>query len=182
MPNEGRISLKEKGIKSKYIIAITIFLPVAVAGMYFLPKSDDVSHLVKAIPKFNAMLNGTSFVVLVSGLVAIKTRRKELHRILMSLAIMLSTLFLVGYVTYHSQVESTPFGGEGIIKMVYFFILITHIILAATLAPMVLFTFTKAIKKDFVVHKRLAKWTYPIWLYVSLTGIIVYLMISPYYV
>ena len=173
--------MKEGGIKSKYIIAITITLPLAVAGMYFLPKSDDVSEVVKSIPKFNAMLNGTSFLVLVAGLVAIKSRKKELHRALMSLAIMLSGLFLVGYVLYHSQVESTPFGGEGMVKTMYFFILITHIILAATLAPMVLFTFTKAIKGDFVGHKRLAKWTYPIWLYVSLTGIIVYLMISPYY-
>ena len=174
--------MKEKGIKSKYIIAITIFLPVAVAGMYFLPKSEDVSLVVKSIPQFNAMLNATSFVVLVAGLVAIKRKKKELHRILMSLAIMLSGLFLVGYVIYHSQVESTEFLGEGIVKIMYFFILITHIILAATLAPMVLFTFTRAVKGDFVKHKKLAKWTYPIWLYVSLTGIIVYLMISPYYV
>lgn len=182
MPREGRTSLKEKGIKSKYIIAITIFLPVAVAGMYFLPKGEDVSAVIKAIPKFNAMLNGTSFLVLVSGLVAIKRGKRELHRALMSLAIMLSGLFLVGYVVYHSQVESTAFLGEGLVKTVYFFILITHIILAATLAPMVLFTFTRALKGDFVKHKKLAKWTYPIWLYVSLTGIIVYLMISPYYV
>lgn len=174
--------MKGEGINSKVIIGITIFLPVAVAVMYFLPKSDDVSHLVKAIPKFNAMLNGTSFFVLIGGLVAIKSGKIEIHRALMSLAIMLSALFLVGYVTYHSQVESTSFGGEGIIRLIYFGILITHIILAATLAPMVLFTFTKALKGDFVGHKRLAKWTYPIWLYVSLTGIIVYLMISPYYV
>tara|TARA_R110002050_G_scaffold87066_3_gene184630 strand:+ start:21300 stop:21824 length:525 start_codon:yes stop_codon:yes gene_type:complete len=174
--------LKGEGINTKIIIAIAIFLPLAVAIMYFLPKSEDVNHLVKAIPKFNAMLNGTSFLVLISGLIAIKSKKKELHRLLMTLAIVLSTLFLVGYVTYHSQVESTPFGGEGTIRVVYFFILITHIILAASLAPMVLLTFRKALKKDFEGHKKLARWTYPIWVYVSLTGIIVYLMISPYYV
>jgi putative membrane protein len=174
--------LKEKGINSKVIISITILLPLAVAAMYFLPKSDNVSDVVKSIPQFNAFLNGTAFVTLVAGLVAIRSGKKEIHRALMSLAIMLSALFLVGYVTYHSQVESTEFGGEGMVRFVYFFILITHIILAASLAPMVLFTFTKAIRGDFKGHKRLAKWTYPIWLYVSLTGIIVYLMISPYYV
>ncbi len=173
--------MREEGINSKYIIAITIILPLAVAGMYFLPKSGDASDLVMSIPKFNAMLNGSTFLVLIAGLIAIKSGKKELHRALMSFAIMLSILFLVGYIAYHSQVESTSFGGEGTVKWVYFFILITHIILSAVLAPMVLFTFAKAIKGDFVGHKRLAKWTYPIWLYVSITGIIVYLMISPYY-
>ena len=99
----------------------------------------------------------------------------------MASAVLMSVLFLIGYVVYHASVESTKFGGEGDIRYIYFFILITHIILAAALAPLVLLTLFRAIKQDFEKHKKIARWTYPIWLYVSITGIVVYLMISPYY-
>ena len=166
---------------NKWIAIIAVILPLAVAALYFLPKGGDTSAAILAIPKFNAMLNGSTFLVLVSGLVAIKSRKKDLHRTLMMTAAIMSALFLVGYVIYHGSVESTKFGGEGTIKFIYFFILVTHVILAASLAPLVLITLRKAFKKDFVGHKKIAKYTYPIWLYVSLTGLIVYLMISPYY-
>ncbi len=172
--------MKEEGIKNKIIAIIAIVLPVAVAILYYLPKGD-ASELVRSIPKFNAMLNGATFVVLVMGIVAIKKGNKVLHGNLMKSAFMLGVLFLIGYVTYHSQVESTHFGGEGTVKYVYFFLLITHIVLAAGLAPMVLVTISRALKGDFEGHKKIAKWTYPIWMYVSVTGIIVYLMIAPYY-
>ena len=166
---------------NSWVYVIAIVLPLAVALLYFLPKGGDVSEAIKSIPRFNAMLNGSTFIVLVSGLVAIKSRKKMLHRTLMVVAAIMSALFLVGYVIYHGSVESTKFGGEGLVRGIYFVILITHITLAATLAPMVLVTLRRAFKKDFVGHKKVAKWTYPIWLYVSATGLIVYLMISPYY-
>ena len=166
---------------NKWIVFIAVLLPFAVAALYFLPKGGDTSEVIKSIPKFNAILNGTTFLVLVSGLIAIKSRKKLLHRTLMMTAAIMSALFLVGYVIYHGSIESTKFGGEGIIQYIYFFILTTHIILAANLAPLVLITLRRGIKKDFIGHKKIAKWTYPIWLYVSATGLIVYLMISPYY-
>jgi len=172
--------LKEEGIKNKVIAIIAIVLPIAVAIMYYLPKGD-ASELVRSIPKFNAILNGATFIALVVGVVAIKRGNKVLHANMMKSAFMLGVLFLIGYITYHSQVESTHFGGEGISKWVYFFLLITHIVLAAGLAPMVLITISRALKGDFERHKKIAKWTYPIWMYVSITGIIVYLMIAPYY-
>ena len=171
----------KKENNSKWITAIAILLPVAVAFLYYLPKGDEANEWVRSIPKFNAILNGSTFLILVSGLVAVKSGKKILHRNLMLSAVITSVLFLVGYVTYHALVESTKFGGEGSVRYVYFFILITHIILAASLAPLVLITLSRAIKGDFEKHKKMAKWTYPIWLYVSLTGIMVYVMISPYY-
>lgn len=173
--------MKENDNYNKWISIIAIVLPIVVAILYFLPKSGGTNETVMAIPLFNAILNGLTFLLLVGGLVAIKNGKKIVHRNFMISAIGMSALFLVGYVIYHSQVESTKFGGEGIDRTIYFFILITHIILAASLAPLVLITFVRAIKGDFEKHKKIAKWTYPIWLYVSITGIIVYLMISPYY-
>lgn len=173
--------MKEEGKYTKWIILIAVILPVAVAVLYFLPKGDGSSEMIKSIPFFNAIFNGASFLSLIFGLVAIRNGNKVVHRGFMMGAMAVSALFLVGYVIYHSQVPSTPFGGEGMVKWIYFTILITHIILAAGLAPLVLITFTRAIQGDFERHKKIAKWTYPIWLYVSLTGIIVYLMIEPYY-
>lgn len=172
--------MKEEGIKNKIIAVIAIVLPVAVAILYYLPKGD-AGELVRSIPMFNAILNGATFTVLVIGIVAIKRGNKVLHAHMMKSAFMLGVLFLIGYVTYHAQVESTHFGGEGMIKFVYFFLLITHIVLAAGLAPLVLITISRALKSDFEGHKKIARWTYPIWMYVSITGIIVYLMIAPYY-
>ena len=173
--------MKEEGLKNKIIAIIAVVLPVVVAIMYYMPKGGNISELVMSIPKFNAILNGSTFVVIIAGLIAIKSGNKVLHRILMMTAFVLGVLFLLGYVTYHSQVESTHFGGEGIEKIIYFFLLITHIVLAAGLAPLVLVTFSKALTGKFEAHKKLAAWTYPIWLYVSITGIVVYLMIEPYY-
>lgn len=172
--------MKEKET-NKWIAAIAVILPLAVAIVYYLPKGGETNSAFLAIPKFNAILNGATFVTLVAGLVAIKSGRIMLHRNLMLSAIIMSALFLVGYVIYHSQVPSTEFLGQGIIRTVYFTILITHIILAAVIAPLVLVTLARAIKGDFEKHKKIARWTYPIWLYVSLTGLMVYLLISPYY-
>ena len=99
----------------------------------------------------------------------------------MKTAILLSALFLVMYVAYHMTSDSTPYGGEGLLRYVYFFILITHIVLSITVIPFVLITYVRAITGRFKMHKKIARITFPIWLYVAVTGVIVYLMISPYY-
>lgn len=108
-------------------------------------------------------------------------RKFKQHKTVMLSAFILSCLFLVSYVTYHSQASSTHFGGQGMIRMVYFVILITHIILAAGIVPLALFTITRSWRGEFNKHKKIARWTLPIWLYVTITGVVVYLMISPYY-
>ncbi|MGB0391591.1 MAG: DUF420 domain-containing protein [Salibacteraceae bacterium] len=158
-----------------------MLLPIVVAILYFIPKGGEAGDFVRSIPRFNAFINGATFLSLLAGVVAIKTGKKDLHRLLMVVSFVLGILFLVGYVAYHSQVESTHFGGEGTEKIVYFFLLISHILLAACVAPLVLITILRAVKGNFEGHRKVAKWTYPIWMYVTLSGIIVYLMISPYY-
>jgi len=111
----------------------------------------------------------------------IKNKKRKLHALLMRICIGLSLLFLVMYIAYHMTSDSTPFGGEGTIKYIYYFILISHILLAICVIPFVSITYVRAITNDFVLHKKIAKITFPLWLYVAVTGVIVYLMISPYY-
>ena len=118
---------------------------------------------------------------LISALVAIKNKKIKLHSLLMKFAIALSLVFLLMYVAYHMTSESTPFGGEGTIRYIYFTILISHILLSITVIPFVLVTYVRAITNDIQAHKKIAKITFPLWLYVAVTGVIVYIMISPYY-
>ena len=129
----------------------------------------------------NASINGTATVVLIAGFLAIRNGKIQLHKRLMSLAILLSVLFLVSYVAYHLTTVSTPFGGEGAIKSLYFFILISHILLSAAIVPLVLITYVRALSQRFDKHRKIARITLPIWLYVTITGVVVYFMISPYY-
>lgn len=166
---------------NKIIAAIAVILPLVVAILYYMPKTGEAGEMVRAIPLFNAIVNGCTFVLITAGIISIKNSKQTLHRFFMVSAMVLSVIFLLGYVAYHAQVESTPYGGEGLIRTVYFAILISHIALAAIIAPLVLVTVYRAVKGDMEKHKKIAKITYPIWLYVSITGIIVYVMISPYY-
>jgi len=136
---------------------------------------------VSRLPAFHATINGTTAVLLTLGVIQIKAGKREAHRILMLLAFILSSVFLISYVIYHSQAESARFGGEGIIRPVYFFILITHIILAAGILPLALFTVTRGLRAEFAKHRKIARVTFPLWLYVTVTGVIVYLMMAPYY-
>jgi putative membrane protein len=167
--------------ESKYkktIIALSVIIPLAVAALFGI-KIDgfDFSFL----PPIYATINGLTAIVLVSAVIAIKNKKIELHKKLMTTSIVLSSLFLLMYVTYHITSESTKYGGEGALKYLYFFILITHILLSVAVIPLVLFTYVKALSEKFDKHKKLAKITFPIWLYVAVTGVIVYIMISPYY-
>jgi uncharacterized membrane protein YozB (DUF420 family) len=133
------------------------------------------------LPHLNAALNGASFLLLLAGFYQIRRGRVGAHRALMVSALAVSGLFLVSYVVYHSQYGSVRFTGQGIIRPVYFVILITHVILAAGIVPLVLITVRRALRGDFARHRRIARWTYPLWLYVSVTGVVVYLMLYHLY-
>jgi len=162
----------------KLIIALSVIIPVAVAVL-FRVKIDgfDFSFL----PPIYATINGITAIVLIVAVWAIKNQKRSLHELLMKICIGLSASFLVMYILYHMTSEPTPYGGEGTIKYIYYFILISHIILSVFITPMVLFTFSRALAGNFERHRKLAKFTFPIWLYIAITGVIVYLMISPYY-
>jgi putative membrane protein len=152
---------------------------VVVAVLFRMPKVKgyDTSFL----PPIYATINGLTAVFLIAGFIAIKNGRRILHERLMKACIFLSASFLVMYVIYHLTSESTKFGGEGAIRYIYLIILLTHILLSVCVIPFVLFTFVRALSGNFERHRKLARWTFPIWLYVAVTGVIVYLMISPYY-
>jgi putative membrane protein len=169
--------------KYKIMAAVLgVIIPVAVAILYFFPQVFRIEGAqVKALPKVNAVLNSLTAVFLMIGYYFIRRKDVAKHRAMMGMAFLLGSLFLVSYVAYHSQVASTRFGGEGLIKGIYYFILLTHIVLAAITVGLVLFTLYFALTEQFQKHRRIARWTYPIWLYVSVTGVIVYFMISPYY-
>jgi len=169
----------EKNYKT-FITIVSIAVPIAVAALFGI-KIPNVAPL-SFLPPIYATINGLTAVLLVASVVAIKKGNRKLHEQLNTTAIGCSALFLVLYVAYHMTSDSTSFGGEGVIKYVYFFILITHIILSIIIIPFVLFTFMRAKLGNFPAHKKIAKYTFPLWLYVAVTGVMVYIMISPYYV
>ena len=136
---------------------------------------------VADLPAINATLNGISAILLTIGWVLISKRRIEPHRKVMLSAFATSTLFLICYVIYHANVGSRPFTGQGPIRVVYFTILITHIILAAATLPLALITLSRALRARFDRHKRIARWTLPIWLYVSVTGVVILVMLYQMY-
>jgi len=176
----------EKTVEQKYnkwIITLSIAIPVVVAilfGVNLRKLGYDVQPL-SFLPPIYATINGITAIVLVVAVMAIKNGKRKLHENLMKFAIFLSILFLGMYVAYHMTSDSTKFGGEGAIKYVYYFILITHILLSIIIIPFVLVTYVRALAERFDKHKKIAKITFPMWLYVAVTGVIVYLMISPYY-
>jgi uncharacterized membrane protein YozB (DUF420 family) len=132
---------------------------------------------IDALPHLNAALNAASAVLLVTGWLLIKQRRIEQHRGCMIAAVLMSSLFLLSYVIYHANVGSKPFPGTGLIRTIYFAILIPHVILAAAVLPPILITFTRGLRRDDARHRRLARKTLPVWLFVSVTGVIVYVML-----
>ena len=170
------------GIEKKYrgwIIGASIAVPIVVALLFSVKvEGYDTSFL----PPIYATMNALTAVFLILGVIAIKNGKREVHQKLMTSAIAFSALFLVLYVIYHATSDSTPFGGEGWIRPVYFTLLISHILLSIVIIPLVLFTYVRALAQRFDKHKKLARITFPIWLYVVISGVVVYLMISPYYV
>ena len=136
---------------------------------------------ISDLPLVNASLNATSAILLTSGYVLIRRGDIKRHKVAMISACVVSTFFLISYVIYHANAGSKPFPGRGPIRLVYFTILITHVVLAATIVPLALVTLVRALRARFDAHVRIARWTLPIWLYVSVTGVIVYLMLYRMY-
>lgn len=163
---------------NRWIVALSIIIPIAVAALFGI-KID--AELPIFLPPIYASINALTAFVLVVAVWAIKNKKRNLHEKLMKFAIALSVVFLIMYVAYHMTSDSTKFGGEGTIKYVYYFVLLTHILLSIIVIPFVLITYARAITKNFERHKKIAKITFPLWLYVAVSGVVVYLMISPYY-
>ena len=169
------------GIKNKYSIwikIVSIVIPVVVAILFGVRVDYELPIF---LPPIYSSLNALTAVLLVLASVAIKSKKIKLHQRLMQTCIALSLVFLVMYIAYHMTTDPTPFGGEGFTKLMYFFILISHILLSIALIPLVLISYVRAFQEEFPAHKKISKITFPIWLYVAVTGVVVYLMISPYY-
>jgi putative membrane protein len=173
------IALKEKKY-NKLITVVSVIVPVVVA-LLFGVKIPNVERL-GFLPPIYATINGLTAILLLAAVWAIKNGKQHLHQNIMTTCIALSVLFLLMYIAYHMTSESTTYGGEGTLRYVYLFILVSHIILSIAIIPLVLKTYSFAYLKKFKDHRKWAKITFPIWLYVAITGVVVYLMISPYYV
>lgn len=173
-------------VEKKYntwIVILSIAIPVVVA-ILFRVKLADLGFNVQPLmflPPIYAAINGITAVLLVWAVAAIKRGNRKLHERLVKVCIGCSVAFLAMYVAYHMTSESTPYGGTGTVRYVYFFILITHILLSIIVIPFVLVTYVRGLAGNFAKHRKIAKITFPLWLYVAVTGVIVYLMISPYY-
>lgn len=165
-----------------WIRILSIAIPLAVAVLLGLPTKLDLGDWVYVLPDVIGIINTLTALSLIAAFVAVKRKQIDLHKKFNGLAFVLGALFLVCYVIYHASAESTPFGGDGASKYVYFFLLISHIALSIGVVPMVLLAFFYALNGMIDKHKKIVKFTFPIWLYVSVTGVAVYLMISPYYV
>lgn len=178
----GQQTLEEKKY-NKWIVILSVTIPVVVAilfGVNLRKLGYDVQPL-SFLPPIYAAINGLTAILLVWAVAAIKRGNKALHERLIKLCIACSVAFLAMYVAYHMTSDSTPYGGEGAMRYIYFVILISHILLSIIIIPFVLVTFVRGIAGSYERHKKLARITYPMWLYVAVTGVIVYFMISPYY-
>tara|TARA_B100000941_G_C28217221_1_gene404903 strand:- start:38 stop:622 length:585 start_codon:yes stop_codon:yes gene_type:complete len=187
---------------NKLITAVSVLIPLVVALLLFLkwdadklvfdlraPNSEPITLIenlpvakpLKSLPPIYSSTNAVTALLLVFAYTAIRRKKVKLHESLMKVSIALSLSFLVMYIAYHITTDPTPFGGSGMIKYTYYFILISHILLSIILIPLVLISYVRAFQKAFPSHKKIARITFPIWLYVTVTGVIVYLMIAPYY-
>ncbi|WP_136667470.1 DUF420 domain-containing protein [Flavobacterium sp. H122] len=179
--------MENTNIEKKYnvwIVILSVAIPLVVA-LLFKVKLKDFGFDVKPLsflPPIYATINGITAVLLVSAVIAVKNGNRVLHERLMKSAIACSVAFLGMYVAYHMTAEATPYGGTGLMRGIYFFILVSHIVLSIGIIPLVLVTYVRALAQRFDRHKKIAKIAFPLWLYVAVTGVIVYLMISPYYV
>jgi len=166
------------------IITLSIVIPIVVALLMIFP---DVFHIesesidFSSLPFFHAILNGSTSVLLFTGFILIKNKKTNLHKISMLSAFVLSSVFLLSYVTSKLTNAPVPFGGEGIIRYIYFFILISHIILSVLVLPLALFSIYRGMTGEIEKHKSIVKYTFPVWMYVAITGVLVYILMSPYY-
>ena len=165
----------------RIIFGVSIFVFITVLVLSMLPKATVIPSYASLLPKLNAILNGTCSVLLIASLYNIRIKNIAVHKRLNITAFLLSSLFLISYIWFHSFGIETRFPADNPLRPAYLFILITHIILAAIVLPLVLLSFYFGITMQVQKHRRLTRWSFPIWLYVTVTGVIVYLMISPYY-
>jgi len=180
---EKKENIENEKKYNKWIVILSVVIPLAVAGLFGIKLKDFGLNIepLAFLPPIYATINGITAIVLVVAVSVIKKGNRLLHEKLMKFAITLSVLFLLLYIAYHMTSDSTSFGGEGAIAYFYYFILFTHILLSIVVIPFVLITYVRAISNNFERHKKIARITFPLWLYVAVTGVIVYLMISPYY-
>jgi putative membrane protein len=171
--NEKRLSL--------LVNSLSIAIPIVVALLLGIQTKLDLGSWTKSLPHAIGFINSLTSLLLIAGFVAQRSKNIRLHRIAMTSAFALGGLFLVCYVTYHLSNPSTKFGGEGGIRVFYYFVLLSHIGMSLVVLPLVLRAFIFALASEFERHRRVAKYAFPIWLYVSVTGVITYFMISPYY-
>jgi putative membrane protein len=162
-------------------ISIFVFGAVILLNRKVLPIPDPVPDFVYSLPGLNALLNGSCTILLIASFMAIKRRNIELHRRLNLTTFLLSSLFLVSYILYHWMATETRYPEDNPLRPVYLTILITHIVLAALVLPMVLMSFYYGLKMETQKHRRLVRFAFPVWLYVTASGVVVYLMISPFY-
>lgn len=162
-------------------ISIFVFVVVVILNQKVLPRPEVMPSFVTLLPTLNALINGTCTVLLLVSLWAIKKKNIPLHKKINLTAFVLSSLFLVSYIMYHWMATETSFPKDNPLRPVYLFILISHIILAAIVLPLVLISFYFGLKNEVVKHRKIVRFSYPIWLYVTITGVVVYLMIKPYY-
>lgn len=175
---------------------LSVLIPILVAILFYMPKTGGIENFdASFLPHLNALLNTATSISLISGFIFIKKNKQRYHITAMVTAFALSSIFLISYVIYHYLAPGTKFGDlnhdhvvsaaeaaqAGSIRFVYYFILLTHIILATIVVPFVLFAVYYGVTRQYQKHKKIVKWTFPIWLYVAITGVLVYLMISPYY-
>lgn len=173
--------MKERSINWAIgIVSITIPLVILLL-FYIKPPDVKVGFDLRILPALNASLNFSTALLLITGFYFIRNKNIRSHRLCMITAFCFSALFLIFYVIYHALTEPTSYGGQGMIRNVYFFILISHIVLAAAILPLILITLTRGLQEKFDRHRKIARLTFPLWLYVAVTGVVVYLMLSPYY-
>jgi len=163
------------------IVSIVVFVAVVILNRKILPRPEIMPSWVMYLPKLNAFINGTCTVLLLLSLYFIKQKNIAAHKAINLTAFGLSSLFLISYILYHWMANETSFPAENSMRSIYLTILISHIILAACVLPLVLLSFYYGLQMNVEKHKKIVRFTYPIWLYVTVTGVIVYAMISPYY-
>lgn len=162
-------------------ISIFVFLVVVILNRKIIPVTIETPSFVYFLPKLNAIINGLCSILLLLSLNQIRQKNISAHKKLNIATFVLSSVFLVSYILFHYFVKETTYGGEGTMRYIYYTILISHIILAAAVLPLILLSFHRGLQMQVEKHRKLVKFAFPIWLYVTVTGVIVYLMISPYY-
>ncbi|MDC0600300.1 DUF420 domain-containing protein [Flavobacteriales bacterium] len=180
--NANQVNPKAIG---RFVWTLSIAIPLIVVALFLIPSAEGLSEetlrQVYWLPRLNAILNASAFCCLLASFISIRKGKVQRHKVLNTAALALSALFLTSYVTFHMLTDSTKFGGEGAIRTFYFIVLVSHILLSVAIVPLALFSYARGLMGDVAKHRKIAKITMPMWLYVTATGVIVYLMISPYY-